>query len=600
MSPLRLRLGFPPREGRAAFGVFLLALGVRLWALGALADSPFFEPISGGNDRALYDGFAQHVARGARFPAGVFEFMPLYPWVLGTLYALVGPNLYAAGFFGAGLDALTAALIAGFARRLGARRGVATLLGALYALYPTAIAYAIVTMPNTLNAFLLLVFAGAAWCLGEAGAVKKRSPDRDEAAPRRGGGWAWFGLGWLGGVAALGYAGMLLVAGVVAAWLAAREVRCAGARRAALRAGFFALGFALPLAPVTLHNWHAEGRFVLVTAHGGFNFFMGNHAGATGYPVRIGDFRGEAGSLLADARAEAERTEGRALAAAEVSAFWSARARAWWREHPADALRLLGVKAVKLFHCAEYDDLRLLPMLRLGGTAFASPLWPSFAWLAWLGLAGLLAARAPASLRLSALAASAGIVLFFITSRYRLTLAPLLAVLGALALSQLADAWVVGARRRVAALAAAFFAAVVPVAWPLHGTDFRALDRYNAAAFLLQKGQLAEAERLALEGLAIAPGHADLHFALGNALFAQGRATEARAAFENAVKLDPQRASAHYNLAVVCRALGDRVSALREAAEARRLDPLHPRVGEVLRELARPDASPVRKGNDSR
>lgn len=598
-------------ELHVAGAVFLLALAVRLLFLGALAGSPFFEPIHGGNDRALYDGLAQRVARGGFFPAGVFEFMPLYPWALGALYAVAGPNLYAVGFVGAFLDALTAALAVGFALRLGAARWAAAATGALYALYPTAVAYSGVTMPNTLNAFLLLAFVVAATGVGEA--MWHRHPrlcfkDKSTAVGgcatspvSRGdstdltrdchgisGGWAWFGLGLLGGVAALGFAGMLLVAAACEAWLVivVRKVRGVGWGRTAVAAGLLALGFVLPIAPVTLHNWRAEGRFVLVTAHGGFNFFMGNHANATGYPVQVEGFRGEAGSLLADARAEAERVEGRRLASAEVSAFWSARAWAWWREYPADALRLLGVKAVKFVNRAEYDDLRLLPMLRLGGVAFDSPLWPSFAWLAWLGLAGLFAARAPMPLRAAILAGGAGVVLFFVTSRYRLTMAPLFAVLGALALSQLVAAWRGGARRRGAVLGVAFLLAAVPVAWPLQGTDFRALDHFNAAAFLLQKGQPREAERLAREGLEIDPRKADLHFILGNAFFAQGRKEEARTAFENAVKLDPARASARYNLAVVCRELGDRTGAAREAAEALRLDPSHKRARALLEEMA--------------
>lgn len=573
-------------EPRTALAIFLLALGVRLLFLKAFAASPYFEPIPGGNDRALYDGLAQRVAHGTIFPRGVFEFMPLYPWALGALYAAVGPNLYAAGFAGALLDALTAALATACALRLGAARWAAAMGGALYACYPVAVAYSAVTMPNTLNAFLLLAFAAAAVRMEKA-PENASSPSEPSSVGRRPLA-AWFGLGLLGGIAALGFAGMFLAGAACAAGLIAREISRAGARRAGLAAGCWLVGFALPIAPVTLHNLRAEGRFVPVTAHGGFNFFMGNHAEATGYPVRIGSFRGEAGSLLADARAEAERIAGRPLAAAEVSAFWSARARAWWRAHPADALRLLGTKALKLANRAEYDDLRLLPMLRLGGVAFASPFWPSFAWLAWLGLAGVFAARAPVALRATCLAAGAGVLLFFVTSRYRLTLAPLLAVFGALAVSQVARAIARRARRQAAIFAGVFLLAAAAVTWPLAGTDFRALDCYNAAAFLLNKGHFAEAERRAREGLELAPRQADLHFVLGNAFYGQGRTAAARAAFANAVKLDPDRASARYNLAVVCRDLGDRASAAREASAALRLDPSHARARALLRELSPP------------
>ncbi len=566
-----------------------LAFLVRLWFLNRLAASPFFEPISGGNDRALYDTLAQGIAAGHLFPPGVFEFMPLYPWLLGILYALFGPNLYVAGLVGAALDAATVFLIGRLARALGASPVASLLAAGWYALYPVAIAYSAVTMPNTLNAFLLILFAALATRMRDSFQNRSQETVKHEAwnrkrAPRL------FLLGALAGVLTLGFAGMLLI---FAAFLIFEGMTVGRRPKFAIQNSFLCLlGFVLPILPVTLHNWRAEHRFVLITAHGGFNFYMGNHPGATGYPVQIANFRGDAGSLLIDARAEAETRTGRHLTAAEFSQYWSDRAWTWIRAHPLDELRLVGSKFVKFWNRQEYDDLRLLPMLRLGGVAFTLPLWSGFGWMSWLALAGLFLARRAALPRMMTLAGIAGLLAFFVTARYRLTLAPLLAVFAALALSEIKSRCFSkhsspekDALQRGVAWGLLVFSATL--AWaPLRGSDFRALDHYNTAAFLFQKGRMRDAENQARAGLALGSLPADLYFVMGNALFAQGRLPEACAAYETAIRLNPQRASFHYNLAVAHLKLGDAKGAVREAEIALKLDPAHSRAKKLRDEAA--------------
>ena len=135
-----------------------LAFFVRLWFLAQLVDSPFFEPIPGGNDRSLYVALAQRVAQGSIFPQGVFEYMPLYPCLLGLIHAAAGSN---------------SSSIMRFAwrfarhrhhdahRRLALQRsfaGSGGMGGLLYAFYQPQ-SHSAITMPNTLNVFLLTLFA---------------------------------------------------------------------------------------------------------------------------------------------------------------------------------------------------------------------------------------------------------------------------------------------------------------------------------------------------------------------------------------------------------------------------------------------------------
>lgn len=558
---------FAPWARYALPMVLLLAFTVRLVFLQKLAVSPFLQPIEGGNDRALYHALARYMAAGHWMPSSVFEYMPLYPWALGLLYALAGPSLYLAGLVGIFLDTATCFLIVKLASRYGAARWAAAAAGLAYALYPVAVAYAPMTMANTLNALLVTGFLSLA-----EGTTPTSSWRR------------WLGLGLLTGAGMLSFAGLLPMAVVWAVWVGWRY-RTAW-RGWAPRMAACGLAAALPLLPVLAHNLRAEGHFVFITAHGGFNLYMGNHEGATGYPVQIDRFRGTSGSLLQDARAEAEAKAGRRLDASEFSAYWSARARAFWRDRPAEAWRLLGMKFLKFWNCAEYDDMRLLPMMRLTRTAFTAPGWVGFGAISVLALAGLFLVRARGLLKMILLAGMAGLVLFFITSRYRLTLVPLMAVLGALTLTRLATegaAWL-RARRGAAGVrtAGAFAVRAVPtlalsaavVFWPLKHADFRALDHYNTAAYLLAYGDASSALDQADQGLRLTPHDPSLLFARGNALFGLNRLPDAAAAYRTVLTVNPAQAQAHFNLGVCLFMMDARAAAFAEVKRAIELDPL--------------------------
>lgn len=540
---------------------------VRMWFLSGFVSSIFFVPIANGNDRALYDGLARKFAEGQIIPPGVFEYMPLYPGCLGVLYAVLGPNLYIAGFAGALLDTATTFLIVSLARRLGASVPIAAGAGALFALYPMAIIYSALTMPNTLNAFLLMTFV----YLGVS---------QESDSPW----WRWLGLGLLAGVTSLGFAGMLLI--VAAATIYWSVYRFRAKRWNPLPQLLFLGGTFLPILPATLHNWNAEQRFVLVTAHGGFNFYMGNNPDATGYPIQIADFRGDAGSLLVDARAQAEEVMGRKLKAAEFSAYWSDRAWKFIREQPLAELNLFRAKFLRFWNHKEYDDLRTLPMFQLTGEGFTSPLWPGFGWIAFLGFVGLCLSPRGGLVKIVFLAGFLGVLSFFITARYRLTFAPLLCTLGALGL-QATWAMIRGQAASVTLkvlTSLLYLTAAVLVAYPLRGSDFRSLDRLNTAAYLVACKRPDAALAVAFDGLRISPREPLLHFVMGNALMALKRPDEAAGAYRAVLQLRPDDAPAHFNLAQACMELGNHPMAAEEAWQALRCDLQHPHAPDVLDE----------------
>jgi len=535
----------------------IAAVLYRILVLFVFKESVLFEPLPGSvHDRSLYLLAITQVSGGAFFPNGAFEYLPLYPWVVGLLGSWFGPGLWLAALFGVVCDALTTGLVVRLTQRLGAAPYAALIAGLLYAFYPLAVLYSLLTMPNSLNALGVTALVYLA---------QRSSP------------WTWktsLLLGLLAGATALGFAGMMLIAFAVAVagWVQ-------GAFRPRAAALLFLLGLAIPLAPVAYHNTRAEGAFVLLTTHGGLNFYMGNHERATGYPLRVENFRMTAKAMLEDAHRHAEAQASRPLKRSESAAWWSGQARAYWREHPWAALKLTARKLMLFWNCREVDDLRMREQLRIAAPAYRLLTGAPFAVFGLLGLYGLVYARGGAVTKTALLAGMAGLVVFFITARYRLTLVPLMAALGMAAATGELPRRKQGRWWVLAAAAAVVF-------FPFSIRDQRPVDYYNVAIQLLSLDRGGEAARVIDEGLAIAPDSAELHFARGTLLFKQEDFHGAAAALSESLRANPHQPTAWFNLALSLARGGDYCAARDALEEAlRRQQPLEPRALELLREL---------------
>lgn len=525
----------------AAWFVAAATLAIRFAFIYFFSETALFQQVQGGHDRALYHQAAQAVAAGAWWPEGSFAYLPLYPWVLGLAYALAGPHLIVAAGLGLMVETVTSYLLVRLARRLGASTPWAVAAGLLYALYPRAVAYTALTMPTSLNVLLVTALACALL----------------PTTPR-----TWFGaigLGLLAGLAGLGYPALwpaVLIVAVTA--LAGRAIAGLSKQHALV----FAAAALLPVLPVVIHNSRAEGQLTGLTTHGGINVYMGNHERATGYPLRIRDFRMTARELLDDAHRAAEQEVGHPLNRAASSRWWSDQARRYLREHPADYARLLARKCRLFWSGTDVDDLRMVEQIRLMHGQLTGPWWTCFAWFSLAGLFGLLRSGPAPAARLLAWSSIAAVVSLFITTRYRLPLAPLLAAFGAAGFTVLVRD--LRARQHLPGHALALALAVGLAAWPGGVPDVRATDHYNASVQWLAAGKADRALAEARAGLDLDAQSADLYHAEGSALFKQEKYAEAAPAFARAAALRPRHPNARFNLALSLARAGQVCEALRE------------------------------------
>ncbi len=108
-----------------------------------------------------------------------------------------------------------------------------------------------------------------------------------------------------------------------------------------------------------------------------------------------------------------------------------------------------------------------------------------------------------------------------------------------------------------------------------------------------QMGRLGEAIDLYRQAAALAPGYAEIHNNLGNALLAAGRTEEAVASLKRAAKLKPSLAGAHTNLGLALAALGRFEDAAESHRAALKLQPrlamAHNNLGVALQKAGKLD-----------
>ena len=415
--------------------VFLIAVFLRAVYFAEHRHSPFFHGLV--LDSANYDALGWKMASEGSLWDGVLTFNPLEPLILALTYTLGGHDLAWPRIAQLTADVAMVAGVALTASRLISQRAGLIAAG-LAALYGPSIFYAGELMAECWSLSLL--------SLSLAAMTGRTLPWRLLA-------------GVLMGIAALGRPNLVLFYPVLAAWWIADEA-AAGLRRVAP----LLAGMALAIAPITAKNL-AAGDAVMITAHGGINLFIGNNPDAIGWfkTPRGTGLSGSQEKLISSAQRTAEEGLGRALRPSEVSDFWRDEVVAFVTQYPVTATRLLLRKGfyfvngyekpmVANYHHAKSQSvvlgwlsIGLAPVMILGGLGM---------------LLGWSDRRRLAPLYLLVLTYAGGVVIFFVSMRYRLPIVAGLLPFAGLAVDRLL-------RQRPSlpvALAGAAFSAVV--LWP--------------------------------------------------------------------------------------------------------------------------------------
>jgi tetratricopeptide (TPR) repeat protein len=594
---------------RPALVVFAVAVATRLVHVWQISKAPFFSTLMG--DARGYDAWAQRIAGGQWWGGDVFYQAPLYPYFLGTLYAIVGRDLFVVRIVQALIGAAACTLLAAAAARLFGRP-VGLVAGLALALYAPAIFFDGLIQKSVLDVFFVcLVLWLMSRIIDSTDRVARRS-SRDVQTSE--GGW-WIGLGLAMGGLALTRENAIVFVAVIVFWIvtgapffgASRRSSpglqaSEGGRRMRL-AGTFLLGLAIVLVPVAIRNYSVGAGFYVTTSQLGPNFFIGNNPKSDGTYMSLRFGRGAPEYERQDATELAEQALGRTLTPAEVSSYWTDRALGYITSQPASWLRLVGRKFFLLWNADEMLDTE-------SQETYAEWSWPLRAG-SWIGHFGILVPLAvlgiwsswPDRRRLwvfyAMIAAyAASVVMFYVFARYRFPLVPFLIMFAAIGVARFANSlapslldrvnsqlffngaeagdtqapaampsrgwmdprrgisvstrrgWGPGAIEKKLAGLTIIVGIVAFTNWPaLSKPLMQAITETNLAVAFYDDGQLDQAITHYQRALALRPDHAPAHNNLGAALRAQGRLDEAVASYERALAAQPDYADAHYNLA---------------------------------------------------
>ncbi len=600
--------------GRAVLWTLLASLLVRLLYFAEHAGSAFFgiaildEAYYDGAARALLDGQAGAVLGDSFRP-------PLYPLLLAACYRLGGSELGVAAAIAAQhvLGIATAILVTLLGARLANRASAGLAAGLLFALAGPPLFFEGERLIVTLFTFLVTC---TLWFASKVSVSEGRSF------------LAWCGIGLAIGLATQARANalLLLLPLTLVPLVLLKDI---GIRRKSV--GIFAACsacFAVLVAGGALRAHHGSG-FQLLPSAGGVNLYLGNERGADGIvprqdrPVTYGEAYRDSVAVFAEQEFEAARARGEVegTGARAISRYWTGRALEEVAADPIGRLRLMVRKGTLLLTNRELPNNKHYafilehesPLLRRMPVRwwFLFALAPVGFIAAWRNGNRVLAAWTVGSV----LVLAAGIVLFFVNSRFRIPLWPGMAALagvGGLALmdtlsravSRFRHAGPEGARYDglgramgllavVGVLASISLLVGLSVAVPGAGRDF-----FFRSYAHLEKGDFEAALPDAEEAVRAMPEDPAAWAQLGNVHQRADHPEQALVAYTKALNLFPEEPRVVNNIGVVLEELGRTNHAYRSYHHATALEPNYPLpwVNASLLELraGRPDLAHAR------
>jgi len=578
----------PARRSPAAWFLIISAVAFLLRFVHLLQlrhnDPLFFLPQM---DALYHHEWALAIAAGREFIADAFFRAPLYPYFLGLLYELTGANQMVVRIIQSLIGSAGCGLVYLFARRLlgkhpipstksqgsphagkskadvhhsslSAQRSdaVPRIAGFVMAAYPLAIWYDGQLLLEGLLTFLVV--------FGFVLLLRSRDTDRQ-----------WWLPGIVFGLAAITRPNVLAFLAVLPVWLfleyprqrenpQTTQVAQTGRRRTGRNTAWTRLlliwgAAALVILPVTVRNYAVSRQFVPIAWQAGTNFFIGNNPESDGVTAIIPRTRASLWGGYDDAKRLAEQAEGRPLKGAEVDRYWMARGLEFWRKQPGRALGLLLRKTFLWFAGYEVGNesnpygvkrYSFINYLLFDSRFLKFP----FGILLPLALAGVWLFRRQwrrfLPLYLFVVAYSLSFIVFFVTSRFRTPMVPIVVILAAIGL--------VGLVRRDMTELRSGNSDRVP------RTERRIALAIAIAAFLLLNADLVGAARLTN------PDQSHFFAALG--LHEQGRETEALAEVRRALQSDSATSVLKLE-ATLLGSMGNHAAAESAARAAVRLHP---------------------------
>jgi len=530
-------------RGRWIWLILAVAVLIRVaYLLDYRAHSVFYDSMM--LDAEVYDKWAQAIAAGDWLGGTeVFTLPPLYPYFLAGIYTLFGHGYLAVYVIQSLMGVLNIWLIYSIGKKVfggGApliAAGMATLYGSFMFLDAKL-------MSNTLALTMGLCLMRLLLAAGERQTLT-----------------AWGACGALLGLTALVRAETLLFV-PLAGWWIWRVTRHPGMRKTPVvidqyalagRQPWFALAVfgafvVIAVSPVTLRNWIVSNDWSvsnLISSQAGITFYQSNNERSRGlyeFLSREG-FSGNPNVQAAEEKKIAEKNTGREMKRSEVTRYWMNRGLRWIVSNPGRFFVLECKKLQRFLGSYEYStEYIIYPERETVRTLWLASL--PFGAITALALIGMLMQwkggfKPPAVLLVLFVAANFAVVMmFYVSSRYRMPSAPYLILFAASGFDRLRE----GLRSRLASERTEAWIYIV----------------IGVALFALFHAQVDDSAKIQ---------EANVHYNAGNQYYIKKDFERAIAEYDRAVLGDRSNWRAYFNRGNALNALGRRDEAIESFRE---------------------------------
>ncbi len=490
-------------------------------------------------DAEIYDKWALSIAGGDWIGGdSVYTLPPLYPYFLAAVYGLFGHGYVAVYAIQSLMGLIDVWLIHGIGRRVFDET-TALIASAIAVLYGSFMFTESKLMSTTLAVTLGLVLMRVMLLAAERRTLL-----------------LWACCGALAGVTALARPEILLFVPFAVWWIrdvcrrrdakkgkvAIDQVALAG-RQPWFAISVFIVFVVITVSPVTLRNWIVSGDWSLsnlISSQAGITFYQSNNERAHGLYTFL-DWVGFSGNPVAQAREEeaiAEQDTGRDLKRSEVTRYWIRRGMRWILSDPGGFVVLESKKLIRFLGSYEYSTEYIINVERESVPSLWIAFLP-FAAITGLGISGILihlkqGMKPPAVLLLLFVASNFLVVMiFYVSSRYRMPSAPYLILFAGHAVRQIGG-------------------------WRKSPISARRTDAWIYGIIALA---LFGIFHLQIDSSAVVQ-EANVHFNSGNKYYEKERFDEAVTEYRRSLRVNPKNWRAWFNMGNTYNKLGRRQEAI--------------------------------------
>jgi 4-amino-4-deoxy-L-arabinose transferase-like glycosyltransferase/predicted negative regulator of RcsB-dependent stress response len=541
--------------------IFSLALTIRLTYLCEISANPTFQvPIV---DSKTYDETARSLVAGQGLVSNFFWQPFFYPFFLSVVYFFSGGSIIAAKVIQVLLGASTCALTYRLGEKIfGGRTGI--IAGLITAFYGPMFFYESELLATVLETFWVIVII----------LLFLKAKEQDK-------GWHWFFLGLCGALGIITRPTLLpfFFAGCIWLRLLVRQELSL-----MTRFGLLFAGFALVAAPVGAATMYAVGKFSILPTSSGINLYIGNN------PNRCQTLTIRPGGDW-ERLTKLPSQYGMGKTALDEDRFFKQQVIEYVKKQPLDFIKGLGHKTLEFICSREIPRnisiyifgrwSRLLRLLMWKAGGFGFPLGVIFP-LAVLGVI-FNWRRIPAPVILFVVLYPLSVILFFVASRYKVPMVPILAILAAAGLVSAVKRVRLKQWREVMIVAAVVVGTILlstlPGPFCQEQVDFEPEFFKFVGDGMVKRGLNDKAMECLSEALRLKPDYNETYFYMGEALRGQGKVSEAIEYYRKAlqVKLDDSiEYIAYNNLGMALMKQGKMDEAIEQYKEAIRLKPDYP------------------------